>query len=150
MRHLFIAGSLVIILAFTAGCGSDESATETTPTDTTPTETTSTTPTESPAAAGSQTPSTQPAEPEGTVIEVTLAGGGVAPSGERVEAVIGEPITFVIDADAPGELHVHSAAGTEIPFEAGTSEHEIVIDQPGVIEVELHEPELVVVQLEVR
>ncbi|MGI8646434.1 MAG: hypothetical protein ACR2JD_08960 [Nocardioides sp.] len=74
----------------------------------------------------------------------------MTPTGDRVEVTAGEPITFVIDADAPGELHVHSAEGTEIAFEAGVSEHDVTVAQPVVVDVELHEPELVVVQLEVR
>ena len=89
-------------------------------------------------------------EPGATVIQVTVHDDQVTPNGERVEVEAGEPITFEIDADAPGELHVHSTPDHEIEFEAGTSTHEVEIDQPGIVEVELHGPDLVVVQLEVR
>ena len=98
-------------------------------------------------ACGSDATETTPAA---TVIEVTLADGQVTPAGDRVRAAAGEPITLRIDADVAGELHVHSVPESEIAFDAGTSEHEITIDQPGVVEVELHEPPLVVVQIEVR
>ena len=53
----------------------------------------------------------------------------MTPAGDRVEAKAGEPITFEIDADAPGELHVHSTPEHEIEFEPGTSTHEVV-DRP--------------------
>jgi hypothetical protein len=140
MRHILTAGALACVLALGAGCGDDDTtATETTAT---PSET-ATTPEESPSPS-------EEATPEGTRIEVTLEDGKVTPSGDRVQATAGEPITFVITADAPGELHVHSAEGTEIEFEPGTSEHEVTVAQPGVVEVELHDPELIVVQLEVR
>jgi len=152
MRHLLTAAALVCVLAVTAACGADETqdenptATETTATEPAP-------PSVSATPEESETPSEEPEpepEPEGTVIEMTLADGKVTPAGDRVQAEAGEPITFVIDADTGGELHVHSTPESEISFEAGVSEHEIVVDQPGVVEVELHEPALVVVQLEVR
>ena len=112
----------------------------------------------------SSSPSSSPAEPEssaddasgespeagGTRIEIERAGDAFTPNGGRVEATAGEPITLVITADAPGELHVHSTPEQEIAYDAGTSEHEVTIDRPGVVEVESHEPHLVVLQLEVR
>ena len=144
MRHILTAGALACVLAIGAGCGDDAGDDEPTATEATATPSeTATTPEDS------ASPSEQ-ATPEGTRIEVTLKDGKVTPSGDRVQATAGEPITFVITADAPGELHVHSAEGTEIEFEPGTSEHEVTVAQPGVVEVELHDPELIVVQLEVR
>jgi len=146
MRHILTAGALACVLALGAGCGDDAGDDDTTATETTsaasPSET-ATTPEESASPS-------EEATPEGTRIDVTLKDGKVTPSGDRVQATAGEPITFVITADAPGELHVHSAEGTEIEFEPGTSEHEVTVAQPGVVEVELHDPELIVVQLEVR
>ena len=148
MRHLVKLGALVCVLALAAGCGDDGddgTATET------PSASESTSQaTESPTATETPSETAEAPEPEGTVIQVTFKGGEVTPAGDRVEAKAGEPITFEIDADAPGELHVHSTPDHEIEFEAGTSTHEIVIDQPGIVEVELHDPEIVVVQLELR
>ena len=150
MRHLVTAGALVCVLALATACGSDDdgaaddtpSASEST---SSPTETT--TPDE-PTPSPSEDETSE--APEGNVIDVVLKGGQVTPNGERVQVEAGEPITFAIDADAPGELHVHSTPDHEIEFEVGTSSHEIVIEQPGIVEVELHDPALVVVQLEVR
>lgn len=85
-------------------------------------------------------------------IEVTLEEGAYSPLGERVEVEVGEPVVISVTADAPGSLHVHSTPEQEITFEAGASEHEIVLDRPGVVEVESHEPApaLVILQLEAR
>ena len=147
MRHILTASALAAVLLLGTGCGDGAGADDTTATETTPAATPGDTasPDESASASASAEPSA-----EGTRIEVTLEDGKVTPSGDRVAVTAGEPITFVVTADAPGELHVHSAEGTEIEFEPGTSEHEVTIAQPGVVEVELHDPELIVVQLEVR
>ena len=45
---------------------------------------------------------------------------------------------------------MHSTPEQEIDYDAGTTEHEITIDRPGVVEVESHEPDSIVLQLEVR
>ena len=52
--------------------------------------------------------------------------------------------------DEAGELHVHSTPEQDLAYEAGTSEHEIAVDRPGVVEVENHDPDSIVLQLEVR
>ena len=150
MRHLVKLGALVCVLVIAAGCGDDGDGATATDTPSASESTSQTTETPSATETPSETPSETSEAPEGTVIQIELRDGQVTPSGERVEATAGEPITFEIDADAPGELHVHSTPDHEIEFEPGTSTHEIVIDQPGIVEVELHDPAIVVVQLEVR
>ena len=45
---------------------------------------------------------------------------------------------------------MHSTPEQELAYEAGTSTLPLVIDQPGIVEVESHDLELVIVQLEVR
>ena len=82
-------------------------------------------------------------------IEVTIKDGTVDPSGERVEVSAGEEIQLVVTSDVAGELHVHSTPEQSLPFEVGTTTLPLTIDQPGVAEVELHDPAMVVVQLEV-
>jgi hypothetical protein len=69
--------------------------------------------------------------------------------GERVTAALGEPVTLNIDADTAGELHVHSTPEQEIEFARGVSTKMLTIDQPGVVDVEDHELEKVIVQLQV-
>ncbi len=77
-------------------------------------------------------------------------GDDFTPNGERVELGVDQTLVLTIDADEAGELHVHSTPEQEIEYDAGTSEHELVIDRPGVVEVESHEPDVVLLQLEVR
>ena len=85
----------------------------------------------------------------GTTVDITIKAGKVTPNGERVKATVGTPVTLHIDADKPGELHVHSSPEQEIAFEAGTSTKKVTIDRPGIVDVEDHELEQVIVQLEV-
>ena len=82
-------------------------------------------------------------------IEITFSGDTVEPNGERVDVKAGEPITLQVKADEPGELHVHSNPEQELPYGTGTTTLKLTIDEPGVVEVESHELEKVIVQLEV-
>jgi hypothetical protein len=125
MRLSPLAAPLALVLALAlSSCGSD---------DTTP--------------AGSQG-ATQ--EGDSVALTVTREGGEFTPNGERVELAVDQTLVLTIDADEAGELHVHSTPEQEIEYDAGTSEHELVIDRPGVVEVESHEPDVVLLQLEVR
>ena len=99
-------------------------------------------------AAGSESSSSEGAE--GSAVSVTREGDTFTPNGERVELGVGETLVLTVTADEAGELHVHSTPEQEIAYEEGTSEHEITIDRPGVVEVESHEPDQIVLQLEVR
>ena len=107
------------------------------------------------ASAPSTSPSTssseKPMKPErsGTTINISIQGDTVKPNGSRVKVKRGEPVTLRIDADGPGELHVHSTPEQEIAFEEGRSTKRLTIDQPGIVDVEDHGLEQVIVQLEV-
>lgn len=83
-------------------------------------------------------------------IEVTFTGSEVTPKGERMTVEAGQKLEFVVTADVPGEIHVHSSPEQEFEYDAGTSTHEIVIKTPGIVEVESHNLDVVVLQLEVR
>ena len=87
---------------------------------------------------------------DSVALTVTRDGDEFTPNGERVELAVDQTLVLTIDADEAGELHVHSTPEQEIAYDAGTSEHELVIDRPGVVEVESHEPDVVLLQLEVR
>ena len=126
MRLSPLAAPLVLVLAASlTACGSDDAA---------------------PPA------SSQGATKDGDSVSVTVTreGDEFTPNGERVELGVDQTLVLTIDADAAGELHVHSTPEQEIEYDAGTSEHELVIDRPGVVEVESHEPDVVLLQLEVR
>ena len=86
----------------------------------------------------------------GTTIDVTFKGDTVKPNGVEKKVKAGQPITLHIVADKPGELHVHSSPEQEIEYDAGTTDKKVTIDQPGVVEVESHTLDQLVVVLEVR
>jgi hypothetical protein len=84
-------------------------------------------------------------------IRVTFDGDSVTPNGDRVEVSVGQPVTLVVKADRPGEIHVHSSPEQELEYDEGTTTLKLdPIDKPGVIEVESHSLEKTIVQLEVR
>lgn len=85
-------------------------------------------------------------------IEVEIENGRVTPSGERVDVKIGEPIRFVVDSDTADELHVHSTPEHTFRVKPGDDDKqfELTLNQPGVVEVELHELGDVVVSLAAR
>ncbi len=144
-----LATTLLLVTLGVAGCGGDDTTPEP---ETSSSASASDSASESTSESASATPSdnTQTPEPERPTIEITFEGDTVTPNGERVAVPLGEEIDLVITADAPGELHVHSTPEQELAYEAGTSTLPLVIDQPGIVEVESHDLELVVVQLEVR
>lgn len=82
-------------------------------------------------------------------IEITFDGDSVTPNGERVEVERGQAIELVVKSDTPGELHVHSTPEQVLDYIAGTTNLKLVIDEPGVVDIEAHDLEVVVVQLEV-
>lgn len=144
-----LATILLLTLGVTA-CG-DDTASEP-ESDSSPTTSATSSPSESASEDATSTPSdsTQTPEAERPTIEITFEGGTVTPNGERVAVPMGQEIDLVITADRPGELHVHSTPEQELSYEAGTGTLPLVIDQPGIVEVESHDPALVIVQLEVR
>ena len=89
-------------------------------------------------------------KPSGTTIDITFKGDTVDPNGVQKKVKAGKPITLHIVADKPGELHVHSSPEQEIEYDAGTSDKKLTIDRPGIVEVESHTLEQLVVVLEVR
>ena len=141
---------LVLVLAFAltaCGDGGEEpSATPTSASDS-PSDSASTS---TPSASDSTATETSTPEDESRAITVTREGDTFTPNGARVDAEAGQLVVLTITSDEPGELHVHSVPEQEITYEAGTSEHEITIDRPGVVEVESHDPDVIVLQLEVR
>lgn len=88
--------------------------------------------------------------PSGQSIEITIHHGRVTPDGKRVQVDVGTPLTLVIDADAPGELHVHGSPEQQVEYPAGRSRAQLTLDQPGLVDVESHTLDRLVVQLEVR
>lgn len=119
--QLLVVVVAVLLLAL-AGCGSSKDST---------------------SVGGSQDSS------DSMTIDITIKDKAVKPSGSKVEVKAGSPIHLRIDSDMAGELHVHSSPEQEIEFKVGTTEKTLTIDQPGVVDVEIHQLDKVVVQLQV-
>jgi hypothetical protein len=130
------AALAIVPLMFTlAACGGDDSASPPPPGD----------------SNSSPGPGSPGSTPQGTTIKVTFSGNNVTPSGERIEVEHGRPVTLLVTADKPGEIHVHSTPEQELEYKAGHSELPIVnLDQPGVVDVESHNLDKVIVQLQVE
>ncbi|ANH38617.1 hypothetical protein I601_2192 [Nocardioides dokdonensis FR1436] len=86
---------------------------------------------------------------EAVSIEITVEDGVISPKGDRVEVGVGQDVVFTVTADAPGEVHVHSTPETEFSYEEGTTEETLTFERPGVVEVESHTIDQLIVQLEV-
>lgn len=143
-----LAATAVAALLLTGCGGVDTAADETPDPSSTPSTTAST-----PADEASEEPtgdSTEKPRPKGPFADLTFEGDAVSPNGERIDLGVGETLTLRINAEAPGELHVHSTPEQEIAFPAGQSERKLTIDQPGVVDVEDHHTGMVLLQLEVR
>ena len=84
------------------------------------------------------------------VIGVTIEHDSVSPAGDKVEIERNQPVVLEIDAADEGELHVHSTPEMHIEFPKGKSQVQFKIDQPGVVDVEDHHLDKLIVQLEVK
>jgi plastocyanin len=121
MRRALAALALVLGTVGLAGCGDEDT----------------------PADAGSDEPT--------KTIDVTVEGSDITPNGDRVQVAVGQKIEFVVKSDAEGEIHVHSDPEHEYEYGAGTTTlPAFTIDRPGIVEVESHELDKTIVQLEVE
>jgi hypothetical protein len=139
-----ITAVLTAALLTLGACSDDSTASSSVESSSTPS---ASAPSASPSTSSSEEP-TKP-EPSGMTINISIQGDTVKPNGSRVKVTRGEPVTLRIDADSPGELHVHSTPEQELEFGEGVSTKKLTIDQPGIVDVEDHELEQVIVQLEV-
>lgn len=84
------------------------------------------------------------------VIEITIADGTVSPNGERVSVRVGQRVDLIVKSDSAGEIHVHSSPEQEFSYSEGTTTLPMTIDKAGVVDVECHDLEQIIVQLEVE
>ena len=108
--------------------------------------------TTSPSATTSDPSSSAPAAETEQAVEVSVAvtDGKVEPEPRRVEVPRDSQVRLIVTSDVDDELHVHGYE-VEAGLEAGRpTTVEFVADQSGLFEVETHESELELVQLEVR
>ena len=119
--------SAVMALAM-AGCGSDDSGT----------------------GSGSDSSVVKKDSSGTSTVDITFKGDTVTPSGAKVEVKAGDPLKLHITADKAGEIHVHSSPEQHIEYAAGTTDKTLTIDQPGVVDVESHSLDKLILQLQVR
>ena len=137
---LHLVAAAVLLLA--AGCASaDDDGAGTT-----------TSPSASSSDAMSSSPSPTASETVDKAVEITVSvrDGKVMPKPHRVEVPLGSEIRLQVTSDVDDELHVHGF-DVEKELEAGrTTTVELQADQAGLYEVETHETELELLQLEIR
>jgi hypothetical protein len=116
-----VAVALVLALGALTACGDDEPA-----------------------------PSGKGSDKDPVTIQITFDGDSVTPSGDRVDVAVGQTIELVVKADSAGEIHVHSTPEQELEYSEGTTTLPLTIDKPGLVDVESHTLDKVIVQLEVK
>lgn len=124
-----------------AACGGDETAASGSSTSST---------TSSPSASSSPATTTSSAAAQGRTIRITITGKQVSPAPTTVDLAVGEKLTLVVTSDHADELHLH---GFEIEdkLTAGAATTVTVTGKdPGVYEVETHEPPLRLLKIAVR
>lgn len=92
------------------------------------------------------TPTTAPARQ----ISISVTGKQVRPAPALVSIAIGEALTVKVTSDHDDTLHAHGF-DIELPVKAGKRlEFTVTGSQPGVYDVELHDPELRLLRVAVR
>jgi plastocyanin len=108
-------------------------------------------------SSGSSGGSASPASSGGSASEptyaVTVVGKTITGVPTRITVSPGEKVRLVVTADRASELHVHAA---EPEVETKTEEGQPVTvefdakKQPGLYEVEMHDPDLLLMQVQVK
>jgi hypothetical protein len=115
-----LAPLVLVLAASLSACGGDgdtdppatDQSSSSSPTDS------STDSSDSPSDSSSDSGSTSTGD--AVAVTVTREGDSFTPNGERVELGIDQTLVLTIEADAAGELHVHSTPEQEIAYDAGT------------------------------
>ncbi|WP_315771609.1 hypothetical protein [Rhodococcoides kroppenstedtii] len=93
----------------------------------------------------------QATDTDSTDIDVSIAGGEVTPTDERIEGTVGREIVLTVDSDAVDELHVHSVPEYTFPVAVGEDqEFRFTVDVPGSVDIELHDAGVTVATVLVR
>ncbi|OZE21920.1 hypothetical protein CH262_20130 [Rhodococcus sp. 05-2255-1e] len=123
-------------VALVAGCGSSSDVT-------------------SPTAA-EPVPSTDPtasvsAQPDTLRMNLSINGGTVEPTNQRLDISVGQLISMSITSDITDELHVHSVPEHTFEIEPGKDQvFTFTVDVPGQVDIELHHSDRTVATLVVR
>ena len=131
-----VAAAAVASLALTA-CSSSGSSNTATVSSPSATSTSTSTPTGSTAATPDK------------VIDVTLTGSKVSPAVSTQKVKKGDLVQITVTRDSPGEIHVHGYDLEQVAKPGVPVTFTFVADQQGVFEVEAHDPDLLLFQLQV-
>ena len=90
-------------------------------------------------ACGSGSSSTDSGSLPTQRIAITIKGDSVTPNGQQYDVALGQRVEFDVNADKPGEIHVHSTPEQEFEYDAGDSTIPMkAIEAPGRVTVESH------------
>ena len=139
------AAGLALTLALSA-CGGEDAAAPGTSTSSSPASSSSSvSPSSSPSSSSSSSPAAQ-----GRGLNITITGKKVTPAPATVDLAVGEKLTLVVTSDHDDQLHVHGF-DVEEELRAGVPTTVTVTGKdPGVYEVETHEPALRLLKIAVR
>ncbi|MDF2093070.1 hypothetical protein P0Y31_12020 [Knoellia sp. 3-2P3] len=150
-RGTWYAAGAALALAVTAcGGGSGSPAASGSPSPSATSSSPAATATTPPSAKTPTTPPPANDTPAGRTIEVTITGKRVTPAPATIDLKVGEKLTLIVTSDHDDEIHAHGfdVTGT---LKAGTpSTVTVTGTEPGVFEVETHEPPLMLMRLAVR
>ena len=123
-------------VALVAGCGSSSGGTSPTAAEPVPS-------TDSTASVSAQ--------PDILRMSLSIDGGTVEPTNQRLDASVGQTISMSITSDVTDELHVHSVPEHTFEIEPGKDQlFTFTVDVPGQVDVELHHSDRTVATLVVR
>lgn len=105
-----------------------------------------------PADDGGSTPAEtgDEGDDDALTVEIEIEGDSIQPNGQRVKVGVGETVVLDVESDRAARLHVHSVPEQVLDVEKGESRLELVVETPGVVDVEEHDTGIVILQLEVR
>ena len=83
-------------------------------------------------------------------VSVTIKGDSVTPHAKPIEASVGQPIVLDVTSDRAAELHVHSSPEHEFEVAPGHNSYRFTLEQPGVVDVEEHQTEDLVLRITVK
>lgn len=84
-------------------------------------------------------------------VEVTVTGSTVTPPPAQVELAVGQTLAITVTIDHDDELHAHGFDDAALQLKAGVpGTLELTGTEPGVYEVETHEPALLLLTVAVR
>ena len=133
---------LLLVPLVLAGCGTDDDAEGAAP------EVTATTAPADPSPSASE--SATPTPDDAQIVTITVADGEVTGAEPRTDVELGTRVRLTITSDVTDEVHVHGYDITA-PVPAGQAVNvEVVADQAGIFEVELHDSRTVLTRLQVQ